>query len=95
MTNPTIKCENIHEFWRGFRPSEGSSFPTVILLHGSEGSMSGWIYKQAMFLAAHGYLAIPFGYSKDSTFWDAGSIREVELSETSNALSAIRKHPFC
>ena len=93
MVTLNIKSELVHGFWRGYRPAKGGPFPTVLLLHGSEGSLSGWSYKQALFLAAHGYFAVPLPYSSGSTSWDAGAIRNVELSDTINALMTIRKSP--
>ena len=42
-------------------PGEGP-FPAVLLLHGSEGPWSGWSHRNAVILAAHGFLAFPFGY---------------------------------
>jgi hypothetical protein len=48
----------------GYSPPGDGPFPAILLLHGSDGSWSGWNYRTAAILAAHGFLAIPFGYSK-------------------------------
>ncbi|MEM9278498.1 MAG: alpha/beta hydrolase, partial [Pseudomonadota bacterium] len=95
MTSPLIRSEPIAGFWRGFIPNREGPFPAVMLLHGSGGSQSGSYLLQAMFLAAHGYLAVPFGYSKETTIWDAGNIRNVEILNTVGSLRALRKNALC
>ncbi len=49
-------------------PGEGP-FPGVMVLHGSEGAWSGYSYLNAAILAAHGFLAFPFGYSIGGNLW--------------------------
>lgn len=73
-------------------PGEGP-FPAVMILHGSEGAWSGWSHRNAVILAAHGFLAFPFGYSKGGNAWNAGSIEEVALDRTVEALQALRAFP--
>lgn len=70
-------------------PGEGP-FPAVLLLHGSEGPWSGWSHRNAAILAAHGFLAFPFGYSKGGNAWNAGNIIDVPLDRTVEALAALR-----
>ena len=74
----------------GYSPSGDGPFPAILLLHGSEGSWSGWNYRTAAILAAHGFLAIPFGYSKGGNSWNAGNIIDVPLDRTAEALAALR-----
>jgi acetyl esterase/lipase len=73
----------------GYGPSGDGPFPAILLLHGSEGSRSGMIYRTAAILAAHGFLALPFGYSNGS---NAGDIINVPLDRTAEALAALRAH---
>ena len=46
----------------------------------------------AMFLAAQGFVAAPFPYSKGGSLWHAGDILDVELDETVEALALMRGH---
>jgi hypothetical protein len=62
---------------RGYSPAGEGPFPAVLLLHGS-----------AAILAAHGFLAIPFGYSNGGNHWNAGDIINVPLNRTAEALAA-------
>ena len=73
-------------------PGEGP-FPALMVFHGSEGAMSGWSHRNAVMLAAHGFLAFPFGYSKGGNAWNAGSIEDVPLDRSVEALSALRAFP--
>lgn len=73
-------------------PGDGP-FPVVIVLHGSEGAWSGYSYKNATMLAAHGFLALPFGYSKGGSLWASGDIVDVALDRTADALAELRRHP--
>jgi hypothetical protein len=47
------------------------------------------IYRTAAILAAHGFLALPFGYSNGL---NAGDIINVALDRTAEALAALRAH---
>ena len=73
-------------------PGEGP-FPAIMILHGSEGAWSGWSHRTAVILAAHGFLAFPFGYSKGGNWWNAGNIIDVPLDRTVEALAALRDFP--
>ncbi|WP_456269677.1 prolyl oligopeptidase family serine peptidase [Kushneria sp. AK178] len=74
-------------------PGEGP-FPAVMILHGSEGAWSGWSHRQAVILAAHGFLAFPLGYSIGGNAWNAGRIVDVPLERTVDALRALRAFPI-
>lgn len=73
-----------------YGPPGDGPFPAVMVLHGSEGALSGWSHRNAVILAAHGFLAFPFGYSKGGNAWNAGSIVDVPLDRTVDALAALR-----
>jgi acetyl esterase/lipase len=73
-----------------YGPAGDGPFPGVMIFHGSEGAMSGWSHRNAVILAAHGFLAFPFGYSKGGNAWNAGSIEEVSLDRSVDALRALR-----
>ena len=73
-------------------PAGDGPFPAVIVLHGSEGAWSGFSYKNAMMLASHGFLALPFGYSKGGSVWASGDIVDVPLDRTADALTELRRH---
>lgn len=75
-------------------PGEGP-FPGVVVLHGSEGGMSGWSHRTAAILAASGVLSHPHAYSVGGNGWNAGSIRDVELYRTVEALRALRASEPC
>ena len=74
----------------GYSPPGDGPFPAILLLHGSTGKWSGWTYRTAAILAAHGFLAIPFGYSNGGNSWNAGNIIDVPLDRTAEALVALR-----
>ncbi|WP_417671740.1 alpha/beta hydrolase family protein [Roseibium sp.] len=57
--------------------------------------MSGWSHRSAAILAACGFLAYPHSYSVGGNAWNAGSIRNVELTRTLNAMTALRQFPTC
>jgi len=77
-----------------YGPPGAGPFPAIMIFHGSEGAWSGWSHRNAVILAAHGYLAFPFGYSKGGNAWNAGSIEEVPLDRSLSALQALRAFPF-
>lgn len=79
--------------WTYGPPGDGP-FPTILLLHGSEGKWSGWSYQTAAILAAHGFLAMPFGYSNGGNAWNAGNIVDVPLDRTAKVLLALRAFSF-
>ena len=78
--------------WMMLAPKGVSKAPGVVLLHGSGGRFSGWIYLEAYDLASSGFVAMPFGYSKGGDAWFSGDIHDVELFETVLALRALRNH---
>ncbi|WP_119166924.1 alpha/beta hydrolase family protein [Algihabitans albus] len=73
-----------------YGPPGDGPFPAVLVLHGSEGAGAGWSHRNAVLLAAHGFLAFPFGYSKGGNAWNAGSILDVPLDRTVEALAALK-----
>ena len=76
-----------------YGPPGDGPFPAVIVLHGSEGAWSGYSYLNAAILAAHGFLAMPLGYSTGGNLWNAGDIVDVPLDRTVRALAALRACP--
>jgi dipeptidyl aminopeptidase/acylaminoacyl peptidase len=87
-----IVSRSLPKIGRGYGPPGDGPFPAILLLHGSEGKWSGWTENQAAILAAHGFLAIPFGYSNGGNYWNAGDIKDVPLDRTAEALAALRAH---
>ena len=77
-----------------YRPPGEGPFPAIMVLHGSEGACSGWSHRNAAILAAHGFLAFPFGYSEGGNAWNAGNITDVSLDRTVEALDALRDFSF-
>jgi dienelactone hydrolase len=77
-----------------YGPRGDGPFPAVLVLHGSEGAYAGWSHRDAAILAAHGFLAYPHGYSVGGNGWNAGSIRDVALERTVEALDALRRFSF-
>jgi pimeloyl-ACP methyl ester carboxylesterase len=78
------------EWGTTYGPPGTGPYPTVLLLHGSEGAHSGWSHRTAAILAASGFLCYPHGYSKGGNAWNAGSIEDVDLASTVDALGALR-----
>ncbi len=72
-------------------PGEGP-FPGIVLLHGSEGGLSGWSHRTSAIFAASGFLCYPHSYSKGGNAWNAGHIEDIEITRTAEALSALRNH---
>ncbi|OZG72167.1 thioesterase [Hahella sp. CCB-MM4] len=83
------------EFGTTYGPAGEGPFPAVLLLHGSEGGLSGWSHRNAVILAAHGYIAYPHAYSRGGNAWNAGAIQDVPLDRTVEALAALRNFEFC
>ena len=73
-----------------YGPSRAGPYPSVLLLHGSEGGLSGWTHRTAAILASNGFLCYPHSYSKGGNAWNAGHIEDVEISQTAEAMSALR-----
>lgn len=82
------------EFGTTYGPPGDGPFPAILLLHGSEGGPSGWSHRMAVILAAHGFLAYPHSYSRGGNAWNAGSIIDVPLDRTVQALQALRTFAF-
>lgn len=76
-----------------YGPPGDGPFPAVLVLHGSEGALSGWSHRNAVILAAHGFLAFPLGYSTGGNAWNAGSIIDVPIDRAVAALQALRAFP--
>ncbi|SDN31779.1 BAAT / Acyl-CoA thioester hydrolase C terminal [Methylobacterium phyllostachyos] len=77
-----------------YGPPGDGPFPTVMVLHGSEGAWSGYSYLTAAILAAHGFLTFPIGYSQGGNVWNAGNIVDVPLDRTVEALGVLRALPI-
>ena len=78
------------DFGTTYGPPGDGPFPTVLVLHGSEGALSGWSHRTSAILAASGFLAYPHGYSRGGNAWNAGSIEDVDLSRTVEALDSLK-----
>jgi hypothetical protein len=74
-----------------YGPPGDGPFPAIMILHGSEGALSGWSHRNAVFLAAPGFLAFPFGYSNGGNAWNAGDIVDVSIDRTVEAMTALRR----
>lgn len=83
------------EFGTIYGPPGDGPFPAVLVLHGSEGGWSGWSHRNAVLLAAHGFLAYPHAYAKGGNAWNAGAIQDVPLDGSACALAALRAFPVC
>lgn len=86
----SIVRRQLPEFGTTYGPPGDGPFPAVLLLHGSEGGWSGWSHRNAVLLAAHGFLAYPHAYALGGNAWNAGAIRDVPLDRTADALVALR-----
>nr|WP_298523136.1 acyl-CoA thioester hydrolase/BAAT C-terminal domain-containing protein [uncultured Halomonas sp.] len=84
----------IPEWGTTYGPSGDGPFPAIMLLHGSEGAWSGWSHRNAVILAAQGFLAFPFGYSNGGNVWNAGSIIDCPLDRSVEALNALRQFAY-
>ncbi|MBD8890038.1 alpha/beta hydrolase family protein [Roseibium litorale] len=78
-----------------YGPPDDTPRPAVLLLHGSEGGLSGWSNCYSAILGASGYLVYPHSYSAGGNAWNAGSIKDIDLSRTVKALEALRAFPYC
>lgn len=83
------------EFGTTYGPPDDGPFPAILILHGSEGSSSGWSHRTAAILAASGFLSYPHGYSVGGNAWNAGAIEDVELTRTVDAIHALRELEAC
>ena len=82
------------EFGTTYGPAGTGPFPSVMILHGSEGALSGWSHRTAVLFAAHGFLAYPHPYSTGGNAWNAGAIQDVPIDRTEQALLALREFEF-
>ena len=89
MELSVVRCL-LSDWGTTYGPAGEGPFPSVMLLHGSEGGMSGWTHRTAAILAANGFLCYPHNYSKGGNAWNAGHIEDVEISRTAEALAALR-----
>lgn len=85
----------IPEWGTTYGPAGEGPFPAVMVLHGSEGGWSGWSHRNAVLLAAHGFLAFPFPYARTGNAWNAGDIVDIPLDRTVDALRALRVFAAC
>lgn len=92
---PAIVRRLLPEWGTTYGPSGERTFPGVLILHGSEGGMSGWSHRTAAMLAADGFLCYPHSYSEGGNAWNAGHIEDVEIGRTAEALSALRNFGPC
>lgn len=77
-----------------YGPPGDGPFPAIMLLHGSEGAWAGWSHRDAMLLAAHGFLAFPYGYSSGGNAWNAGHIIDYPLDRSAEALRALQSFQY-
>lgn len=87
---PAIIRRNLPDWGTLYGPPGEGSFPCIMLLHGSEGGMSGWSHRTAAIFAASGFLCYPHRYSTGDNGWNAGQIENVEIGRTAKALAALR-----
>ncbi len=93
--NLAIHRRLLPEFGTTYGPAGEGPFPAVLILHGSEGGLSGWSHRTATLFAAHGFLAYPHAYSVGGNAWNAGAIENVPLDRTVAALHALRRFSAC
>lgn len=82
------------EFGTTYGPNGPGPFPAILVLHGSEGGLSGWSHCISMLLASHGFLAYPHAYSRGGNAWNAGAIKDIPIDRTARALNALRNFEF-
>jgi len=90
-----IVARTLPGFGTVYDPGDKECHPGILLLHGSEGGFSGWSHRDSILLAAHGFITYPHAYSIGGNFWNAGSIREIALERTIDALAALRSLDWC
>src|SRR6185437_12756212 len=94
-TRPVIVQSEAPGLGHLYAPAGEGRHPALLLLHGSEGR-SGWLgHREAAIFAAHGYLALPFGYCVGGNPWIGGDIWNVAVDATEQAMAALRAHPRC
>jgi len=84
-----IVARTLPGFGTVYGPGDKECHPGILLLHGSEGGFSGWSHRDSILLAAHGFITYLHAYSIGGNFWNAGSIREIALERTIDALAAL------
>lgn len=77
-----------------YGPAGAAPCAGVLVLHGAEGPMAGWAHRFAAILAAHGLLALPWGYG-EGDFFGSGPIRGVPIAPALEALDALADVPRC
>src|SRR5215471_6514463 len=75
------------------RPDGEGQRAGILILHGSEGGLSGWSSLWALKLAMRGFVSYPFSYSKGGDYLRAGDIQNVDLEKTCEALDWLRRYP--
>lgn len=87
---PAVVCRSVGERATAYSPPGDGPFPSILVLHGSEGGWSGWSHRNAVMFAANGFLAFPFAYSLAGNAWYAGDIVDVALDRTEDVLRNLR-----
>lgn len=82
------------EFGTTYGPSGEGPFPAVLVLHGSEGGLSGWSHCISALLASQGFLVYPHPYSRGGNAWNAGSIKDIPIDRVADALGALRSFEY-
>lgn len=88
---PAVLCRTLGGSRTAYSPPGDGPFPSILILHGSEGGWSGWSHRNAAIFASAGFLAYPFAYSRSGTFWYAGDILDVPLDDTEAAIDDLRE----
>lgn len=76
-------------------PDSNGPFAAIIVLHGSEGGWSGWSDLMCLIFAMHGFLAVPYRYSRGGNAWNAGDIIDVDVYETCEVINSVRRCELC
>lgn len=77
-----------------YGPPGDGPFPTIMLLHSSEGAWAGWSHRDAMLFAAHGFLAFPYGYSSGGNACFHQEFDKALITNELIALSRNSRLPF-